>query len=86
MSMPAPEGWLRSEVRLPPGSPLLGRTLADAGPRRRWGIGVVAIRRESPGDMVLMPGGETRFESLDLVLCVGGAKELAAFAAEVGPA
>lgn len=66
-----------AEVRLAPGSPLLGQTLREIGFRRRFGVIVLAIRRgdvawrthlESiplqPGDILLVQGHHAQLDAL----------------------
>ncbi len=45
------------QLVLPPGAPLVGKTLADADLRRRWKVGVVAVQRAE----ALFPNPEADF-------------------------
>ena len=72
-----PGGILLEWYELPPGSPLVGETLASADIGNRTGLAVVAIQR---GDEVLdSPGAETTLREGDTLIGVGTRENCAAF-------
>jgi hypothetical protein len=57
--------------------PLDGVTLAEARPRRTYGVAVLAVRR--PAESILSPRGTTRIEAGDELVVTGTPDALAAF-------
>jgi len=76
---------LRTEIlRIEPGSPLAGKTLAESQLRSATGVAVVAIKR---GDQAMAnPIPDTRLEVGDVVLLLGTQEQIAAGAALFGDA
>jgi len=58
-----------AELRLRPGSPLVGKTIAEAGLRRRTGATIIGIWDE--GTLVRQPPMTTRLEAGQIVIVVG---------------
>jgi TrkA domain protein len=72
-----PGGILLEWYELPPGSPLVGETLASADIGNRTGLAVVAIQR---GDEVIdSPDAETTLREGDTIIGVGTRDNCAAF-------
>ncbi len=72
------EFWLE-EIRLSEGSPLVGRTLAEADLRQRCGVMILAIRK---GETILTnPAPETLLEAGDLLIALGTREQLQALEA-----
>jgi voltage-gated potassium channel len=69
------------ELVVPPGSPLVGRTIRQVQPRSRHGLLIVAVRR-SGGNLQFNPGGETVFEAEASVLVMGRQADIDGFRAE----
>jgi CPA2 family monovalent cation:H+ antiporter-2 len=63
-------------LRLAPGNPLVGRTLADANLRARTGASVVAISRR--GELTANPKSLTVFEAEDRIGLIGDRDQIAA--------
>jgi voltage-gated potassium channel len=63
------------ETRLAPGSALVGRTLKDSQVREKFGVMIVAIKKES-GQMVYNPPGEARLEGCDILIALGQRRQL----------
>lgn len=58
-----------STVRLEPEAPLAGKTLAEVGLRKQYGVTVLAVRRD--GEMVFNPDADMRLEADDLLIILG---------------
>ncbi len=65
-----------SIIRLEPGAPLAGKTLADMALRKRHGITVLAVRRDS--QMLFNPEPDMRLHGGDLLIVLGTPERLAA--------
>jgi voltage-gated potassium channel len=77
LGAPGPGGLELEQVRLAPGNPLVGSTLAQAELRRRSGIGVVALRR---GDELFPnPEASLRLEEGDVLIVLGTRSHLETF-------
>lgn len=63
------------EIRLGPGSRLIGRTLAQTNLRHDLGVIVVAIKRAA-GEMVSNPHGDALLEADDTLICLGHRQQL----------
>ena len=63
-----------STFRIAQGSPLIGKTLAQIELRRRYGVSVLVIRRES--QMLLNPGADTVLHSNDVLFILGSPKKI----------
>lgn len=63
------------EARLSPTSPFSGATLEKSGIRREHGLIVVAIKKSS-GQMLFNPVPETLLEASDILIMIGGRKDL----------
>jgi voltage-gated potassium channel len=63
------------ETRLAAGSALVGRTLKDSLVRERFGVMIVAIKKES-GHMVYNPPGDARLEAGDILIALGQRSQL----------
>ncbi|HEX5271612.1 MAG TPA: potassium channel protein [Gemmataceae bacterium] len=63
------------ETRLAAGSALVGHTLKDNQLRERFGVIVVAIKKES-GHMVYNPPGDARLEGGDILIALGQRRQL----------
>jgi CPA2 family monovalent cation:H+ antiporter-2 len=61
-------------LEIPPGSPLAGRTLRDAGIREATGALVVAVGRD--GDIVHAPDSHFELQSGDTILVAGAAEQV----------
>lgn len=72
------EGLQTREIRLTPGSPYDGRTLADTRARTRTGASVVAVVRDGQVHASIRP--DFRFASGDTVVVTGTAESTAAVA------
>lgn len=60
------------ETRIPEGSPLSGRSLADARIPQRTGLVVIALRRgEDGGQQIYNPGPDTRLTAGDIMIVLG---------------
>jgi voltage-gated potassium channel len=60
------------ESEIPPGSPFVGASIADARIRERTGLIVLALKREGKGSEVQYnPGPETRLEKGDVIFVLG---------------
>jgi voltage-gated potassium channel len=71
VSLPAAGRSLELEqVRLVTGSPLVGTTLGESDLRRRWGVGVVAVRRGE--EFFPNPDSDFRLEADDELVVLGG--------------
>jgi di/tricarboxylate transporter len=57
------------EANITPGSPVVGKTLADSGIGHKWGVTIAAIRREKE-DFVLPNPGQ-KIDQQDVLLLVG---------------
>ena len=70
------------QVLLIPRSPLTGKSLAEAGLRRQWGIAVVAVKR----DTQLLPNPEPDFvfSAGDVLVVLGRKDKVEAFEGFVG--
>ena len=71
VSLPAAGTLLELEqLRLEKGSALVGATLGESDIRRRWGVGVVAVRR---GEQFFPnPDSDFRLEAEDELVVLGG--------------
>jgi CPA2 family monovalent cation:H+ antiporter-2 len=58
-----------SIIRLEPGAPLAGKTLADVGLRKKYGITVLAVRRDS--EMLFNPEADMELHANDLLIVLG---------------
>ncbi len=58
------------EIRVPEGSPIIGKKLADSGIRQTSGIFLMGIARES-GEYVILPGPDTEIEKGDVLIGFG---------------
>jgi voltage-gated potassium channel len=58
------------QVQVPPGSPLIGVTLRDAGLREKFGVMVVAIRM-SGGETVYNPPPNVELSESDMLVVIG---------------
>jgi CPA2 family monovalent cation:H+ antiporter-2 len=63
-----------STFRISQGSPLIGKTLAQIELRGRYGVSVVAIRRDS--QILSNPGADTLFQSNDVLFVLGSSKQI----------
>jgi len=63
-----------SAFRIPPESPLIGKTLAQIELRGRYGVSVVAIRRDS--QILSNPGADTLLRSGDVLFLLGSLVKL----------
>lgn len=64
------------------GSPVSGRSLAEARIPEQTGLVVIAIHKlAAGGDFVFNPSAETRIEAGDEVIVLGGDEQLAALRA-----
>ncbi len=68
-------------VRIPPGSPLAGQTLAGTGRRKRTGALILAVSRGT--EEIPTPGPKLRLEVDDVLVVVGQPQQLRAAAALV---
>jgi voltage-gated potassium channel len=65
------------EARIPPGSHLVGRTLAEAKIPQRTGLIVLGLRRAGDqGPPLYNPGPETRLEAGDVMIVLGGSDQV----------
>lgn len=56
-------------IRIPPNSPLAGRTLSSLALRQRYNVTVLAIQRE--GSTITNPGGDTQLLPQDILILMG---------------
>lgn len=63
------DGLVSLQLRIEPGSPYDGRTLADTQTRARTGASVVAVVRD--GNVIASPRPDFRFEGDDTVVVIG---------------
>lgn len=63
------KGLVSRQLRIEPGSPYDGRTLADTHARARTGASVVAVVRN--GEVIASPRPEFRFEGNDTIVVIG---------------
>lgn len=63
-------------IRLEPGAPLAGRTLAEVGLRKTFGITVLAVRRN--GELVFNPDADLRLGAHDLLIVMAAPDKMAA--------
>ena len=63
-----------STFRISQGSPLIGKTLAQIELRGRYGISVVAIRRNS--QILANPGADTVLKSNDVLFVLGSSEKI----------
>ena len=63
------------EVKLRPGSPLVGKTLAACGLHREFGIMVVAIKK-TDGSLNATPSGDVVLEANSILVAIGHRKQL----------
>jgi CPA2 family monovalent cation:H+ antiporter-2 len=63
-----------SAFRISPGSPLVGKTLAQVELRGRYGVSAVAIRRDS--QILSNPGADTLLQSGDVLFLLGSSAKL----------
>jgi voltage-gated potassium channel len=66
------------EVRLSPGSPLVGKTIAECGIRRRWGLIVVGVVR-SGDKMVFNPSPDQMIAAESKLILLGRREDLDEF-------
>lgn len=59
------------EASLPPGSPLAGRTLADARIPQTTGLVVIALKRDGNGEQSYNPGPQTVLREGDIMIVLG---------------
>jgi voltage-gated potassium channel len=59
------------ETLVPPHSPLVGQTLAEARIPQQTGLLVLAVRRATSGEMLANPGPDTHIEAEDVLIVVG---------------
>ncbi len=71
------------EVKVPEGSPVVGKTLADSGIRKASGIAVLGIARSS-GECLAVVGADTVIEKGDVLLGYGRRSDFASLAKFVG--
>jgi voltage-gated potassium channel len=71
------EGLELQQLVLPAAATLVGRTLAESDLRRRWGVGVVAVRRGS--ELVPNPEPSFRFGAGDVLIVLGTRRALDGF-------
>lgn len=64
------------EIHLHEGSPLVDRTLADAGLRERFGVNVVAIRRAGAATTTTHPDAHTALHTGDVLVVMGSREDL----------
>jgi voltage-gated potassium channel len=63
------------EIKIRPGSMLVGKTLRDSGIRQDYDLNIIVIRK--PNDqMVFNPKAETVIEAEDVMVVVGGARDI----------
>jgi voltage-gated potassium channel len=85
VSLPAAGTSLELEqVRLSPGSVLVGATLGESDLRRRWGIGIVAVRRGA--QFFPNPDSDFRLQGDDILVVLGGRAGLENLELSVRPA
>ena len=60
--------------RIAQGSPLIGKTLAQSELRRRYGVSVVAIRRDS--QILSNPGSDTLVQANDVLFVLGSSEKI----------
>jgi K+:H+ antiporter len=65
-----------STIRLEPGAPLAGKTLAEMELRKIYGITVLAVRRDS--EMLFNPEADMELHAQDLLIVLGAPEKLAA--------
>jgi CIC family chloride channel protein len=78
--MPVGEDYVMLETDAP--TAFVGRTLRELEVRRRYGVQVLLVRRQSPGTTEwsdLVPDGDTRVEPFDRVVLLGRAPEVQRF-------
>ncbi len=63
-----------STFRIPKGSPLIGKTLAQIDLRKNYGLSVVAIRRES--QILSNPGADMLLQSNDVLFVLGASEKI----------
>ncbi len=63
-----------STFRISQGSPLIGKTLAQIELRSRYGVSVVAIRRDS--QILSNPGADTLLQSNDVLFVLGSSEKI----------
>ena len=59
-------------------SPLSGKTLQELAPRGKWGVTLLAIRRQ--GKIISNPGGDTLIQGDDEIIVMGKPNNIASFA------
>jgi voltage-gated potassium channel len=84
LGAPGAGGLELEQVRLAPGNPLVGSTLAGAELRRRSGIGVVALRRGE--HLFPNPEASMRLEEGDVLIVLGTRSHLETFEKVAVPA
>lgn len=83
VSLPAAGTSLELEqVRLTPGSPLCGATIGESDLRKRWGVGVVAVRRAD--QFFPNPDSDLRLEADDVLVVLGGRAGLESLETTIG--
>ena len=65
-----------------PTSPLVGQTLAEANIRQRWGVGVVAVQRES--NVVPSPPADFKMQADDVLVVFGSREQIDALDRDCG--
>jgi voltage-gated potassium channel len=68
---------LVESVRVDEGSPLAGRTLAEAQIPQKTGMIVLAIRKSPGREFVFNPSGVTRLEAEDEIVVLGDEERIA---------
>ncbi|WP_456454900.1 potassium channel family protein [Thermovibrio sp.] len=63
------------ELVVQPDSPVIGKTLKDLDLRRKFGITVIAIKKND-GRVIYTPGGDVPIDSLDVLVIVGPKKKI----------
>lgn len=66
------------ELRLPEGSPLIGKKVRDTGAKQRYNLLIVGIRRVG-GAMVFNPDPDDQFEIDDTMIVMGRVEDVQAF-------
>ena len=70
------------QTSLPSGSPVIGKTLAEADIRRAWGLGIVAVQRAR--DVVPNPPADFALHQGDVLVVFGARDQISRFEKECG--